>query len=202
MKKFFVFLAAAAMIICLAGCDKGNTQVDGTQSQNAGAYEQLNEMFTRSYASITVDVTDTFDGFSLGSSYNLIYSGEKINVSYTVERLRKVSLDAPLSGDKTTLVGEVLIEGDKTTLLRGDDIGLSAASLSGGLVFKEEYFRDPNLTSMYLRSDVADPDAFFGKAGYRDMHVDATFMDFFYKIVITCTAPQGNGAEIVLTFGV
>lgn len=195
MKRTLMTIALLlCAVFCFAACDK---EKGGT----AEKYEALGRMFGHPYASIVVDVEETFGGETLGSRYTLTRREEGLSVSYAVERFGKLSLEGsnPFS-EKVTLRGEVLVTGTGAELLGGDDIGLTADDFKGGLTFREEYFGKPELTDMYLRADVSDPDAFFGRAGYTDMHVMATFLEFFNEIDLTCKTPSGGSAAFTFTF--
>lgn len=205
MKRTLMTIALLlCAVFCFAACGKENENGNGTDpGSEPDAYEALGRMLEYPYTSIAVTVEETLGGETLGSEYTLTYREEGTVVSYSVERFGKLSLDGtPAASEKVTGSGKVLVRETGVELLGGEDIGLTADTFKGGLTFRKEYFKDPDLTSMYLRSDVADPDAFFGRAGYTDMHVNATFLDFFYEIDLTCKTPAGGDAAISLTFTV
>lgn len=193
----FLITACLAGSVCLAACDPVE---GGTNGGGDDPFDALNTMLEADYAGIDVTVTDTFDEGVLTSVYNVTFAENAVQVAYAVERFTELSLEGSPSSEKQSLTGEVLFAEGGVTLLNGDDIGLTAADFEGGLRFKEEYFSNPDFTGIYLISEVKDPDAFFGRKGYKDMRVNATFLETFYDIEISCTSPLGSEVLIEYTF--
>ena len=66
------------------------------------------------------------------------------------------------------------------------------------MTFKGEYFANAELTGVYLKADVTDPDGFTGSSlNCADMKVYATFLEMFYEIEITYVGETGNAVECV-----
>ncbi len=195
MKKLFALAAALVMLLCFSACDKEVPDApDG--------YETLNEMLDAAYSRIDLSVTDEIDADTvLHSEYTLLF-GETVSVQYSVERLAEIgSLDETLSSEKIVLKGEAKIENGKIALVNGDDIGLSAAHLCRKLSFKEEYFGNAELESMYLKADVKDISGFWGgEADCSDMKVTAVFLDAFMEMTVTYRSGYGSAVEIQFTF--
>lgn len=195
MKKLFALAAALVMLLCFSACDKEVPDApDG--------YETLNEMLDAAYSRIDLSVTDEIDADTvLHSEYTLLF-GETVSVQYSVERLAEIgSLDETLSSEKIVLKGEAKIENGKIALVKGDDIGLSAADLCRKLSFKEEYFGNAELESMYLKADVKDISGFWGgEADCSDMKVTAVFLDAFMEMTVTYRSQYGSAVEIQFTF--
>ena len=195
MKKLFALAAALVMLLCFSACDKEVPDApDG--------YETLNEMLDAAYSRIDLSVTDEIDADTvLHSEYTLLF-GETVSVQYSVERLAEIgSLDETLSSEKIVLKGEAKIENGKIALVNGDDIGLSAAHLCRKLSFKEEYFGNAELESMYLKADVKDISGFWGgEADCSDMKVTAVFLDALMEMTVTYRSGYGSAVEIQFTF--
>ena len=196
MKKLFALAAALVMLLCFSACD--NERIPDAPD----GYEKLNEMLNAGYSRIDLSVTDGIDADTvLHSEYTLLF-GDTISVQYSVERLAEIgSIDETLSSGKIVLKGEAKIENGKITLVKGDDAGLSAADLGRKLSFKEEYFENAELESMYLKADVKDVSGFWGgEADCSDMKVTAVFLDAFMEMTVTYRSGYGSAVEIQFNF--
>ena len=190
-KKIFAVAAACAAAISLGAC---------TTSGSDDEYTELNAMLDLNYSKIILTVTNTFeDTASLTSEYVMEYSDGGVTVKYSVERFTSISLDAPASDNKTTLTGEAVIKDGVVT--GGENVNLPATIAEKGLTFKGEYFANAELTGVYLKADVTDPDGFTGSSlNCADMKVYATFLEMFYEIEITYVGETGNAVECAYRF--
>ncbi len=196
-KSIFLVLSVGACLagsLCFSACD-----LKGQGGVKADAYKPLNEMIQADYSGIGITVTDTFGGGAvLTSVYTVSFADGAATVEYEAERFAEITPGGVPSGSVVKRTGKATVKEGQVTHTEGDDIGLT---VSGKLFeFKEEYFADADLTEMYLKADVKDPEGFMGVKGCTAMHVDATFMDYFYGITVAYTAAGGDSVEIVYTF--
>ncbi len=167
------------------------------------SYDSLDEMMQMHYSRIDVTVTNTFDEeTSLKSEYVVSYSGERITVTYSVEKFSGLEIDGSLPGFKTTLKGEAVIENGEINV-SGDEVELPLAVTKPAFTFRRNYFKNAKLTGVYFIADVKESgtSGFFGATlPATDMKVKATFLEVFHDMRITYTAAGGNEVEYKYTF--
>lgn len=191
MKKAILAIAA----FCVAAAFFGACEKPGEPDK----YEVLNAKLNLNYSSLVITVTDTFDSdSSLISTYTVSHSDDGVKVSYSIERFAEISLENPTSDYKVTTVGEAVI---KDGVVVSGDLDVSGV-LPDGLNFKEEYFKNIEITSFSLEADVKDAAGFLGtEITCTDMKVSASFRDAFNSITITYKAESGNDVEYLYQFG-
>lgn len=195
MKKFILILAMVCVAVCCLGaCGKSESDSD--------SYDSLDEMMKMSYSQIDVSVTDTFDeNTSLTNEYRIRYSGERITVTYAVEKFSAFELDGPLPDFKTTLRGEAVIENGAIVSVNGDEVDIPLTVTKPGFTFKKKYFSDAKLTGAYFIADVKEPNRFFDTdLPCTNMKVKATFLEVLHDIRITYTSASGSEVEYKYMF--
>ncbi len=195
MKKIiFILAAVCATVCCLGACSVNDSD----------SYDSLDEMMKMHYSGIDVSVTNTFDeNTSLLSEYKISYSGESITVTYAVEKFSALDPDGPLSGFKTTMRGEAVIENGVIVSVGGDEVDLPVTVTSPGFRFKKDYFSNEKLTGVSFTADVKErcTSGFFGATlPCSNMKVKATFIEGFRDIRITYTSASGSEVKYKYTF--
>ena len=186
MKKSLILVSAAcAAAACLCAC---NSSCNNNNSENG--YDAINSMLKQNYSSIVITVTDTFDDdTSLVGEYTLNYSDGGVTVSYSVERFADISLENPSTDFKTTITGETVIKDGEVVSGNADIVASIPVT---GFDFKEEYFENAELKSVYFKADVKEPKAFTGtQTDCSGMTVYATFIDVIHDIELTYTSSDG-----------
>ena len=196
-KQFLAFAAIGVAVCCLGACAKKTDNGDNAE------YDALNTMLKVDYSKIELTVTNTYDeDTSLESKYLMTYSDTRITVEYSVERFIEISLDNPSAEVKTTLTGVAVIK-DGDISFTGDDVGITSEIANPKLTFKKDYFKDAQLTDMYLIADVKNASAFLGsQLKCTDMKVKAIFLDVFYEIQISYVSEIGSKVEYAYTFNI
>lgn len=186
MKKLIPVITAVCAVAAFGGCKTRHTK----------EYEELNAKLDLSYSRIVLTVTESFEeDLTLVSEYAMSFTDEGMTVDYSVERFAQASLDSEAS-EKTTLAGEAKIAGGKVSYVSGDEVTLDSLVTGSGLSFKEEYFKNADLTGVYLKADVKNASAFLGtQIQCSDMKVFATFLDYFMKIQVSFKAEDGSLVE-------
>ena len=169
----------------LTACGGSNNPDPSPDNSIKNEYDNLNSMLALSYSEIKITVDNTFteEDITLESVYTVKYAQSKITVEYKVERFAPVSLDNPTGGLKTVLSGTAEI---KDGVISQNDAGITADIATLSLNFKEEYFENAELTSMYFKAGVKDAGGFMGTdIKCTDMRVQATFLDCFYDMTVS-----------------
>ncbi len=154
MKKVLIFLVIMMlMLLCITSCggddstgtgSSSNTENPGVSDTNTkSVYETLNELCSKEYNKISLDVSTVTKGIDLNSRYVI----SKSNVTYSVEQLNKFPTDGNFenvsSEFKTTFEGVATVENGKVTAVNGDAVTLPTYDeLSGNFKFNKNYFAD------------------------------------------------------------
>ncbi len=188
-KILLMIMAVLICVMCFTACEE--------ESSASKEYENLNKMLKSYYSKITLTVTDKFDEeTSLVSKYEMSYSDKTVTVDYTVERFNQISLDKPNESVKSTIIGEAVIENGSSVTLNSGDVVITSDIADIDFDFKEEYFENAELTSLYLKADVKDANSFMKTSlSCKDMKVYAEFFDAFYQIKVTYTIENGTQVE-------
>lgn len=186
-----VMMALCVATAVFSGCGKHRSK----------EYNELNAKLEFNYSQIVLRVTNTFDEESiLTSEYTMKFSDDGMTVNYSVERFSELSIDSAAPA-KTKLVGEAMIADGKVTYVQGEEVNLDALTVGTGINFKESYFKNAELTGMYLKADVKNPSGFMGsELTCTDMKVYATFLEIFYDIEIEYQAQNGNHVRYLYLF--
>ena len=202
MKKLFLLIVTIfASVCCLTACGKTkNNEVNSPATDNTVTeYDRLNSMLKESYSNITVTVKNTFteEGITLESVYSVNYSESEITVEYSIERFSEPSLENPASGVKIKIEGTAVIKDGK---ISENEAGITASIAEVPLTFKEEYFKNIDLTGVYIDADVKDVSGFLGtELTCTDMHVNAVFVSYFHDITVTYST-VGHEIEYYYSF--
>ncbi|MDE6059291.1 MAG: hypothetical protein K2G44_04540 [Clostridia bacterium] len=164
-------------------------------------YAELNAKLDLNYSQVVLTVTNDFgEGAVLTSEYTMKFSDGSMTVNYGIERFSELSIDSTAPA-KTKLVGEAVIADGKVSYVQGEEANLDVVKSGVGINFKESYFKNVELTGMYLKADIKNPSGFMGsELSCTEMKVYATFLEIFYKIEITYRAETGNFVEYLYVF--
>ena len=186
MKKKFILFATIGVAACCFGACKS--------TEESSQYDALNALLDKSYSQIVINVTDTFDAYTvLSSEYRMSYSDDSVLVQYSVEEFAEPSLDDTASSHKTTLKGEATIKNGAVTFT-GDEVPLSADIATPAFTFKEDYFTNATLTDTSLVADVSTPSGFMGTTlNCTNMKVQAVFSETAFSSIQISYASAGGG---------
>ena len=184
------------LTLCVAAAVCG-----GCTTENNEVYDNLNAKLKLNYSQIVLTVTNDIDEeTTLTSEYAMKFADGGMTVTYSVERLPGISLDATASG-KTTLVGEAKVAGGSVTYLSGDKVDLDVVTAGTGLNFNKDYFTNVDSADMYFKADVTNPGGFMGSSlNCTDMKVSAVFLQAFYEIEINYKGQEGNSVKYLYAF--
>ena len=186
MKKLIALICAVCALVCvLTACGEPKNPDPSPDSSVKDEYDNLNSMLALSYSEIEITVDNTFteEDITLESVYTVKYAQSKITVEYKVERFAEISFENPTGGLKTVLSGTAEI---KDGVISQNDAGITADIATLSINFKEEYFENAELTSMYFKAGVKDASGFMGTdINCTDMRAEATFLDCFYDLTVS-----------------
>lgn len=191
-KILLIVMAVLLLLTCFTACDDGEQQKPANNE-----YEFLDKMLELNYSKITLTITNKFDEeTSLVSQYVMSYSGETVTVDYTIERFNQISLDKPNTEVKYTITGQTLIKDGVSATVDDGNVVITPEIAEVNFSFKEEYFENAELTSLYLKANVKDANSFMQKSlTCNDMKVYAEFLDAFYQIKVNYTNENGTQVE-------
>lgn len=193
----------AVVGVCAAACSLVAC-VSYEKQPETDEYKFLNDMLSADYSQIVLTVTDTFDeDTSLRSVYTMTYSGINVKVEYEIEKFSQfdLSLDGTVEEVKTTLKGEILIQGGVVTSRDGDNVDLTEAVADLRFSFKADLFENAELNGNFFKADVKEASRFLGsELTCTDMKIYATFIEVFNEIQITYTSESGSSVKFGYIF--
>ena len=175
MKKIIIsiFLILAILMTFIACDDKGdNHNKDGgsnpeqsvpTPGTEKTMYDILNELASKSYSKVKLNVSTVTGEVELNAAYTLTNS----EVTYSVEQLNLLPSDGNIenvSPDyKVTLTGSTTIENGKVVNFDGEAVSLpSYDELKGAFNFKESNFKNIQKEGGKFIAEVIDASGFLG----------------------------------------
>ena len=120
-----------------------------------------------------------------------------VTVDYTIERFNQISLENPNTDVKYTTSGQVVLKnGDTSATLDNGNIVITPDVAKADFDFKAEYFKNAELTSLYMKADVKDVNSFMKTTlNCKDMKVYAEFLDAYYLIKVNYADENGTQVE-------
>lgn len=175
MKKILISLIFIVLVLfCITSCggddstgtgSSSNTENPGVSDINTkSVYETLNELCSKEYNKVSLDVSTVTKGIDLNSRYVI----SKSNVTYSVEELNKFPTDGNFENVspefKSKLEGVATIENGKVSAVNGDSVTLpSYDELSGNFKFDKNYFADVKEDEGKFTATVSSPSNFLNR---------------------------------------
>ncbi len=211
MKKIIIsiFLVLTILMTFIACDDKGdNHNKDSGSNSDQSAptpgtekttYDILNELVSKSYSKVKLNVSTVTGGVELNAVYTLtnseiIYSVEQLNLFPSDGNIENISPDY-----KVTLTGSATIENGKVGKFNGEAVSLpSYDELKGSFNFHESNFKNVVIQDNSLLADVISPSEFYGsEVNVQNMKINIEYSEtVLTKITITYQTANSNVTTI------
>ncbi len=160
MKKAISILIIMLLTVTLfCACDESAVNLD-----------DINAMLNKEYSGWTISTSTLYNSVRLDSEYIVAKVEGQTEISYSVEQLNELSLEAN-QDFKSVKTGNVIVKDGKVLSSDGAELFLDLSGMESiGLNFKSKYFEGINKTSSAFSAKVKDINGFMGK------EIDATSM--------------------------
>lgn len=198
MKRIIsILLVTLLTIALLCACDVISANID---------FDEVNALTEVSYSGWNISTSTLYKEIMLESVFNITKGEEQTEISYSVEQLNELSIDAT-SEFKSVKEGSVIVKDGKILSSEGAELSQDIGTLENvGLNFKGKYFStvtkavSGKITT--LTATVKDVQGFMGKdVDATSMKVDLTYSaDGFNYIKLKYNTKDGANVTVEYTF--
>ena len=199
MKKIIiVVLILILAMLCLTSCEQS---ID---------YSQLNQMATKTYSQITMDITvQKGDDVKLQSKIICISEDETSReIAFNIQEFATIDVD----GDTITLPsqqivtksGNITFANGQVSVWDGDKVNYDFSNIGNklGMLFSEHTLANAKVEDGMFKADVVNAFLFFGRdiAGAKSICVKVD-IETYKCITVAYVASNGSNVKIVYTLG-
>lgn len=162
IKKIFVILSFLSLF-ALCGCKNKNT------GNTSGVdYTKYDALVAKDFDAFTLKVRTEKDGETLNGQYTVtpVNTGKKITYSYQqINEIKEENGEYVFPDEyKSTLTGEMIIDGNTVLSQNGAELNVSFEKISSiGLEFDESFFANVTQTEKSFTADVINPSGYLGQ---------------------------------------
>jgi hypothetical protein len=195
-------ILSCLLLVSFVGCKDKEKETDNTIN-----YAKYSAMISKDFDSFTLKVTTKLDDDTLNGQYTVetVTAGKKITYSY-----QKINEIIEENGEyvfpeeyKSTLNGELLINGNVILSQNGEDLNLPFDKISSiGLEFEADFFENVTQTDKSFSATVVNPSGYVGRTlSCTQMTTTLRFIeDTLIKLEISYLSEHGASVYIEYSF--